>query len=148
MQNLHARTRLACQIALIDPNRFNELVAAGSYPCAPPTRAGSARVFQVNDIVALKVYALLTEEGVIPSRAGPVACGLRELLTEHPSATRVVHIRTAVGSGGWFLREHVEPDVEIMGGSEIIYAREWFLASVRRRVEHELLDEAGILGAD
>lgn len=148
MSAFRARAKLACRIALIDPDRFNEAVAAGNFPCAPPTRAGAARIFDVEDIVVLRVYALLMEEGVTPSKAGPLACGLRDLLREHPNAERVTQVKLGAGSDMWLLREHVEPDAEVMGGSEIVSLREWRLRFMRQRIEHELREADGIVGED
>lgn len=57
---LKFRTKAACRIAGIDPQRFNEDVAAGEYPHAPATTAGVSRVFDEADIAGLFVYAHLT----------------------------------------------------------------------------------------
>lgn len=58
--NLKFRTKAACRIARINPQRFNEDVAAGLYPCAPPTRAGVSRAFDKADLCGLTLYYHLT----------------------------------------------------------------------------------------
>ena len=73
-----ARTKLACQIAGIDPQRLNEAHHAQTYRCLPPTRAGSARVFEVHDIVALCVFKEMTDFGISTSRAADIACRLSD----------------------------------------------------------------------
>lgn len=153
MSNLKARTKTACQIARIEPDRFNELVAAGSYPCAPKTRPGSARVFEVNDIVVLIVYRHLTEEGTIPSKAGPLACALRDLLRVRPDAMRVLCVKDSSGSNTWFDLEEFDRDGEFMPGMgnvrpDVVSLREWRLRFMRERITHELSEEAGIVGED
>ena len=80
------RTKAACRIAGIDPQRFNEDVAAGEYPCAPMTTAGKSRVFDEADIAGLFVYVHLTR-GHEPYRYGKklaakYACGVIRALRE------------------------------------------------------------------
>lgn len=69
-----ARAALACEIAGIDRQRFAEAIASANFPCAPPTARGSARVFDVDDIVVVCIYARLLNLGLQPHRAGTYAC--------------------------------------------------------------------------
>ncbi|WP_208353116.1 hypothetical protein [Pseudaestuariivita rosea] len=55
------RTKAACRIARIDPQRFNEDVASGDYPHAPKTRSGVSRVFDEADIAGLLIYRHLMD---------------------------------------------------------------------------------------
>lgn len=71
---IRARAKTACEIARIDPNRFNEMVHAGHYACAPETKPGSARIFDADQIVALRVFGILLSMAVAPDRAGHIAC--------------------------------------------------------------------------
>ena len=143
-----ARTALATRIARVDRQRFNEAVAEEFYPCAPQTVRGSSRVFDVNDIVALWVYGRLVEEGMIPRKAGAVACELRALLKEYPEADRVVHVLDGFFSTIWLRREDLDPSAEFISGTNIFSAREWFLRFVRERVIHELEEEYNTLGPE
>lgn len=54
------RTKAACRIAKVDPQRFNEIASDGTYPCAPATKAGVSRVFDEVDIAALYIFGYLT----------------------------------------------------------------------------------------
>lgn len=63
----------ACRIAGIARQRFNEFVASGDYPCAPPTIAGKARSFSLADVVALYVFARELEARTKPINAGVIA---------------------------------------------------------------------------
>ena len=95
------RTAKACEIADVDHQRFNETIAKGFYPCVPPTARGSTRLFDLDDIVALTVYGDFLKHGTIPRVAGPVACGLRELLREHPDLALAYYFRDKDGGGEW-----------------------------------------------
>lgn len=81
-----ARSGTACEIARVDKDRFNEAVHAGHYPCAPATRPGASRVFELNDLVVLYIYGRLLDEGVSTIAAGGTACRIREAIEDHPSA--------------------------------------------------------------
>lgn len=143
-----ARTKTACEIANLDPDRFNEAVASGAFPCAPPTRRGSSRVFDVNDIITLRVYSRLIDEGMIAKKAGPLACGLRDLLKLHPDAERAVHVVVGLGSSTWILRDDFDPDAADFSGSDVVSFREWRLGWSRTRIQRYLEDAAGVVGED
>lgn len=72
-----ARTKLACEIAGVDPLRLNEDHHHNVYECLPETVAGKARVFQVHDILALRIFGMLTRAGLSRSVAGEIACTIR-----------------------------------------------------------------------
>ncbi len=74
-------TKLACEIAGIDPLRLNESIAGkDGYTCAPKTRAGVARQFEEFDITALFIYRFLTSTGYTQKLASMYACGVLEAL--------------------------------------------------------------------
>ncbi|WP_414474307.1 hypothetical protein [Microvirga sp. M2] len=141
-----ARTALATEIAMVNRQRFNEAVAEGFYPCAPATVRGSTRLFDVNDIVTLRIYGRLLDEGMVPRAAGATACGLRTLLAQYPEAERVVHVTTSMGSPVWMPSDQFDKNAEMMSGMDIVSVREWFLKFTRARVIHELEQEAYTVG--
>lgn len=141
MPKTKATASIATRIAQIDKGRLNEAIAAGFYECAPKTIAGQPRVFDVQDMIALRVYSRLTEEGMRPASAGPVACKLRSLLAEYPGADCVVHVVTSIGSSNWFLLEHFDRDAVYHGGLEILSFREWRFGWLRTRIMNELNEE-------
>lgn len=143
-----ARTKLACKIAAVDPARFNEAVHAGNYPCAPQTIPGSARVFDIEDMVALHVYSRLLDQEIPPRRAGHMACGIRGVLREHPGANRVLEVILAMGSHYYFRAEDFDRDATHMSGLNIMEVREFRLDVIRARIIHDLNAEAGIIGED
>ena len=77
------RTKLACEIAEIDPQRLNEAIAAkDGYKCAPQTRAGVAREYDEFDLIALYLFRFLTGVGYSQSLASMYACGVRNALNK------------------------------------------------------------------
>jgi len=145
---LKARTALATELARVNRQRFNEAVAEGFYPCAPPTVRGATRVFDVNDIVTLRVYGRLLDGGTTPRAAGTIACGLRDLLRQHPEAERVVYVELSMGSPSWLLAEEFDRDATHLSGLDIVSFREWRLKYTRDRIVFDLREEAATLGRD
>ena len=71
---LKIRAPLACRIARVDRDRFNEAVAKGDYPCAPKPGHGRTREFAIHEVIGLFVYGRLIESGTSPRNAGHLAC--------------------------------------------------------------------------
>lgn len=89
---IKARAKLACEIAGIDPQRFNEMVHAGHYPCAPATRPGSARIFEIDEIVALRIFGNFLKMGMVPERAGKIACQAFGQFVDDPDVSHMVYM--------------------------------------------------------
>ncbi|GGH53138.1 hypothetical protein GVY41_09070 [Frigidibacter albus] len=96
--NLRATTKLACEIANTNPDRFNEAIHAGFYPCAPKTTPGKARSFSVDDIVALRQYQGEMDRGMSAAAAGAKACKILDFMQVYPDAPRVFIVATSFGS--------------------------------------------------
>lgn len=143
-----ARTKLACKIAGVDPDRFNEAVHAGNYPCAPVTTPGAARVFDIEDMVALRVYSRLLDQEIPPRRAGHMACGVLGVLREHPGASRVIEVITAMSGRQYMRAEDFDREATRMSGLSIMEVREFRLDGIRANIMHELEDAAGIVGEE
>lgn len=103
-----AATRLACKIASTHPDRFNEAVHAGFYPCAPATTAGKARSFEVNDIIALRLYQRFMDGGMSAKTAGAKACSIRDFLRQYPDADQAFIVKTAFDDGDQDREEYRE----------------------------------------
>jgi hypothetical protein len=84
------RTQVACRIAGINRDRFNEAVAAGHYPCAPEVDRGATRVFDEDQLVSLFYYGRLLEWGLSPAVAGPIVCKFYGALAQHPDEKEVI----------------------------------------------------------
>ena len=102
---LRTTTKLACEIAETNPDRFNEAVHAGFYPCAPQTTPGKARSFGADDIVALRLYQGFIKAGMSAATAGAKACKIRQFMETHPDAPMVFIIGTAFDPVDYLLAE-------------------------------------------
>lgn len=149
MTSLRARTKTACRIANVDPDRFNEAVHAGNYPCAPQTSPGSARVFDVDDMIALHVYSRLLSQEIPPRRAGHIACSIRAILQEYPDTDRVVEVTLSSGLRHYLREQDFKREATSFNrGGFIMEVREFRLEFIRDRVISDLQEEAGIIGEE
>lgn len=112
-----APTKLACAIAGTNPDRFNEAIHAGFYPCAPATTPGRARSFDVNDVIALRLFQRFVDGGMSAKMAGHKACSVREFLRQYPDADQVYIVKTAFDDGdadkGQFREGYLLPDFDV-----------------------------------
>lgn len=90
--DLKFRTKAACRIAMIDPQRFNEDVASGDYACAPRTKAGVSRVFDEADIAGLMIYGHLMRVyepyRFVKKVAALYSCGVIQALRQQTTTNR------------------------------------------------------------
>lgn len=91
-QTLKLTTTLACEIAQIDRDRFNEDVAAGHFKCAPETIPGRSRILDLYDTIALKFYSELLTSGATKQRAGRVACAVAKAARESPDEPVISYV--------------------------------------------------------
>jgi len=89
--SLTVKAKIACEIAGINPARFNEMIHAGQYTCAPETKPGSARIFNLDQIVALKIFGNLLSMAVVPERAGHIACNAYSLFAGRDDDVSVIY---------------------------------------------------------
>ena len=94
---MSVRAKKACEFAQVDPGRFNEMVHSGHYPCAPETRPGSVRTFDLDQIVTLKIFGDLLSLPMPPSRAGRIACSAYKIFGGRKEIERLICKRDAVG---------------------------------------------------
>lgn len=145
---LRARSKLACQIAGIDPLRLNEAVFAKHYNCAPETRAGSPRIFDEDGIVALRIFGDKTLAGWSTANAGELACSVLAEIRRNPEAEWVTIVwgigTTRAMTAGEFLKE--ELTVKPVG--EKFYQDCINVKAIRSYVRERLEEERTILGAE
>lgn len=149
MSKLRARASLAFQIANVSPQKFNDAVADNFYVGAPPTVRGAARIFDVDDIVGVFVFARLLDEGLPPRHAGDIASNLRMTLLRHDrkrEATSVFFVTNLAGKWVWLVGEDFDPKATESGGAPIVAVREWRLKTIREHVSNRLDDEGSIVG--
>lgn len=127
----------ACEVAFVNKQRFNEVVARGDYPCAPAV-SGRARVFTARDVIGLWLYGHLADEGIPPAKAGELACQLVEVMRQRPDLEEVALVRDA------FRRRHVcaPDDIEslikfTLAGSRPVGIEKLDLRQVRKNIAHQ-----------
>lgn len=146
-----AATALACEIAMTHPDRFNEAVAAGHYPCAPRTTPGRRRQFDVDDVIALRLYQRFLDEGLGASKAGSKACRVREFLAANPETDQLYIVTPSIGSS-YYLTEFdtTQQHVPFEGphAPDVIKVEVWNFHFLRGRIVHEINEEAKTVGRD
>lgn len=144
---LRARTKLACRIAGIDPLRVNEAVFAGHFPCAPQTQAGRARSFDVDEIVALRIFADKQRMGMSTATAGLLACDILAKMREAPEAGWITVVWGFDGGRAVMLGLFDEK-AEFPWLPWKIYEERISVWRLRNHVLEELEAEANVLGAE
>ncbi|WP_415391585.1 hypothetical protein [Paracoccus sp. SJTW-4] len=144
-----ATTALACEIAFVNPDRFNEAVHAGFYPCAPKTTPGKARVFDVNDIIALRLYERFLDAGMKAESAGHKACAIRQFLETHPEADQVYIVKPSMGS--LIYVEEFDPKEQHVPwdgphARDVLSVEVWNFHYLRGRIVHEIEQAAKVVG--
>lgn len=105
-------------------------------------------MFNIVDLIVLKVYSRLLEQEIPARRAGHMACGIHGVLRSHPQTARVPEVMTAHGGRVYFRSEDFDREAERVGISTIMEVREFRLDLIRDMIVHELEDEAGIVGEE
>lgn len=144
-------TAIACRIAGIHRDRFNEYVAAGHYHCAPPTVPGKARLFNPDDMLTLFLFKRLMDDGYTVERAGGIACAIGQVAKEHPEARAVTWVESYFRNSGMaYLASQVPPpedwDTTLLSGMDIRSATTFRISKERDLVEHYTDEEAAIIG--
>lgn len=166
MSKLRIRAALACRIVNLDRVKFNDAVASGTYPCAPSTIKGSARLFTPEELVPLYFFARLMEFGIPAGRAGHLACKMASC-AEHEfnaGADRIILLRgtiteTFVPSQQIF-PEHMEEEPKVYdpqhekNGSyypslgRILFTVEFYISHVRQIIAAAIEEERNTLGPE
>ncbi|MEM9043918.1 MAG: hypothetical protein AAGC81_04425 [Pseudomonadota bacterium] len=143
---LRARTKLACRIAGIEPKRLNEAIHHGHFKCAPPTRPGAARVFEIDDVVALQLFRVLLGSGFNESKAGEITCEVREHFfgKDIEWVTFLCDLNGLRGATA----QYFDAGQTVTGFDNEVMRIAFNVRSYRARIVHALEDEASILGED
>jgi hypothetical protein len=147
---------VACRIAGINRDRFNEAVHAGHYPCAPTTAKGSRRLFDEEDLIALCTYAFLIEEGLPARTAGDLACRILNQARSYPEETLFNFVRTDDGGEESIPGRNAE--IKIVSGkssgrpdgskSPVVSYRVFDIGNIRKIVKQKIREESSVLGSD
>lgn len=142
------RTQAACRIARISPQRFNEAVAAGNYPCAPEVARGSTRVFTESDLIALFFYGQLLEQGFPPRLAGQYACRVSAVLDRVPDENEVVVIRSEIGKIEGLAGSLLEETPKASSAGLVLQRFIFDVENARKIIRKEIAEELSVIGED
>ena len=139
------------RIARIERNKFNQAVSDGLYPCAPETKPGSRRLFEVPDLIGLHFFARMTERGELPRIAGSIVCRIIDEVRQKPDAERV-YLAMAMNGANYSSSGDNSVNIAVgnvfAGDVPLEEVRAFQVANVRKLVLAGLADEAGVVGED
>jgi hypothetical protein len=145
-------TVAACRVAGLDRQRFNEHVSTGDFPCAPATVPGRSRLFDPDDMIALRLFRELMDEGVSAKRAGVIACEVASMARQLPSAGTISFVDFFIGSGHAMATDLVPApsdwDKVLVSGRDIRKVTTFRIGKLRELIEHYTDEERSIIGPD
>lgn len=145
-------TTAACRVARLNRDRFNEHVAAGHFNCAPETVPGRARLFDPDDMVALRLFSDLMEDGYNAFNAGRIACGVGEAARKNPDAESIAYVKATNGLGHFCDAGELPPPstwaLALFRGFRIKKASIFNVDHLRRQIAEGTDEERSIIGPD
>ncbi|MEM8793795.1 MAG: hypothetical protein AAGE80_19440 [Pseudomonadota bacterium] len=125
---------------------MNEAIHHGHFECAPRTRPGAARVFEVDDVVTLQIFRVLMDAGLGERAAGTIACMIREQFFGK-DVEWVTYFRDLNGLSDAFAGYYDEGSA-VSGFPNETMRVAFDISTYRSRIEKMLEYEASILGED
>lgn len=166
---LKIRAPLACRIARVDRDRFNEAVARGEYPNPPAAGPGRPRPFLIPDVVGLFVWGRLLERGLSPSAAGHYASEVARRAKQiegHENDLTVCRLQTTMDieyyiSGTRALTpkrkqeleeqlglQIISPNAIEIGGDSVLSQENWQIGNIRKIIDRAIEDYRNTLGEE
>lgn len=127
-------TAVACRIARIERARFNQVVTAGDYPCAPTTTKGATRIFGTNDVIALTYFRRLLDDNLTASAAGQLVENIHRQIEKNPKAETVTIYRDLV------------PGIPFRRAETNVFSYVFNIQQMREFVLREIESERELLG--
>ncbi len=147
-------TKAACRVAKLHPDRFNEHVASGAFPCAPATVPGRARLFDPDDMIALWYFQQFLSEGHDAKSAGKMACEIATVARQNPDEPVIALVQDYFYTFTAY-PPSVVPDFDkwdtpeaMLNGSDIESARYFRISKTRAMIAHYTEEERSIIGED
>jgi hypothetical protein len=146
-------TTIACRVARLDRDRFNEAVAAGFFSCAPKTIPGRARYFDPDDMVSLWLYRELLEDGYTKERAGFIACEVGSVVKTEPQADYITLVNTYFSDWGRAYPADQVPSYQewsetFFGGTDIRKVTTFNVKKIRALIAHHTAEELSYHGPE
>lgn len=149
---IRVRSAAAMRITRMDRQKFNEIMSAGFFRCAPTEMLGNTRLFREHHLVALFILARLLEFGFPPRRAGALACDIYEAFRPDKDEKRIV---LAVGTmlshifaGSEYDPDHVEKDRCYAGLGDILFTVSFEITTIRKIIASGIEYERSIVGRE
>lgn len=164
MSKLRFRAALACRIVKLDRVKFNEAVSLGAYPCAPPTIAGKARIFNEEELLPLFFFARFLDFGLSLHLAGSLACEAASAArtSYYAHNDRITWVRGTIGQtmlaptvqqhDGTVVAKY-DPDHEKNGThypglGRIVFSIDFYISHVRQIIADAIEEERSLLGEE
>lgn len=143
------RNKTACKIAdNLNPDRLNEMIASGDYPCAPATFPGQARLFEERDLASLTVFNLLLKEGHRAKAAARVACLVKEKYDHQQEIQGRLDAPLDGFSDSGIVNDHTEPVHFQVSPIKAFAATTIDLDRLREIVTMRIEEEISVFGED
>ncbi|WP_224815657.1 hypothetical protein [Hasllibacter sp. MH4015] len=145
-------TAAACKVAQLNRDRFNEHVASGAFTCAPATVPGRSRYFKPKDMIALRLFRDLLEDGLNARAAGHIACEVSKAARQNPSVKQISYVFDwfASPSGYACPFSEVPEDWEIPSMHDTDVRQVWTfnVSKLRKLIAHYTEIERSIIGPE
>jgi hypothetical protein len=144
-------TVAACRVAGLDRDRFNEHVASGAFGCAPKTVPGRARLFEPEDMVALRLFRELLDDGLNAKKAGDIACSVALVAKLHPDEPSISYVENYFSGGGAAFPASQVPEASkwdevLFSGTDIRKVTTFRISKLRELIAHYTEEERAIIG--
>lgn len=145
-------TAAACRVSGIDRVRFNEHVGSGAFSCAPETTKGRARLFNFNQLVALRLFREFMDDGMTAKSAGRMACAYAVACESFPDAPALAYVQYYIGSPDVvtpaMLPAPEEYSTKGFNGRDIRKVQIHAIGKTRELIAHYIEEERNIIGED
>lgn len=143
-------TAIACRVARINRDRFNEHVADKTFNCAPSTIPGRARLFDPDDMIGLYLFRELMDDGFDARKAGFISCAVAAAAKNNPDAAAISYVESYFAGGDAFPADQVPAsskwDEVLFSGTDIRKVTTFRIGKLRELIAHYTEEERSIIG--
>ncbi len=143
-------TTRACRVAGMDRDRLNEHIAAGHFQCAPGTVPGRARLFDPDDMIALRLFREFMDDGLDAKHAGEIACEIALTARTNPECPAISYVEEYMGRGYAIPSDDVPAPADwgtrTSRGSDIRKVTTYGIGKLRKMIANDTEEERLIIG--
>ena len=131
---------LACEIAGLEKQQFNQAVHEGHYSCAPAVAQGGTRLFEINDLIALFIFARLRQNGMSVAGSGEWACKIRALIDDpkFDEAAATANVVITPKRIHFQIAGKFSPAAKSFKGEPAIFSASWAISGIRQLILDEI----------